>query len=101
MKPQYPAGELLCDDSGDDIAERNKRIWPEAGIVGVRGIVAENVEGFLGNLTGHAVDGNEISAACGDPLDQAAAVAFKNDNISVAEFSEHAQSHAKQQNLCC
>ena len=88
---QYPAGKLLRDDFGNDIAERNKGIRPISGIEGVGGIITEDIEGFLGNLTGRAAYGNKIASACGDPLDQAAAVAIKNDDISVAELSEHAQ----------
>ena len=83
-------GRKLCEDAGNDIFERDKRVRPVAGIQRIIRIVSQYKEAVFRNCTAFIVNDNNVAAAGGYALDQKLVIVLKHNNVSGLQLLEMA-----------
>lgn len=64
-----------------------KRVRPEAGIIGVVGIVAPNIITVFRHDQRNAIPNDSFAAGCRNSLYNQSAIPFKDDNIPIGQIS--------------
>ena len=83
-------GRKLCEDAGNDIFQRNKRVRPVAGVQRIVRIVSQYKEAVLRDGTAFLIYSDDVTTAGGYALDQKLVIVLKHNNVSGLQLLEMA-----------